>query len=117
MAPLSPAEANLVGLTHSMEACSAAEMSKGLQHQKLRKAAQEFEAILISSWWEQMRTSFPGSLEADEQPGTDTLTSLGLQAMSGALASKGGLGISQMLVRQLEPSLSRSDSGTPGTKD
>jgi len=78
-------------------------------HRKLRKAAQDFEAILISQLLGDFKTGF-SSLTGDAPlAGSDTLNSLALQAMSSALASRGGLGIGQMLVRQLEPSLNRGN--------
>ena len=74
-------------------------------HKKLRKAAQEFEGILISQLWGEFQTSL-SSLSGDAPlAGSDTLNSLAIQTLSTALASRGGLGIGKMLVHQLEPSL------------
>lgn len=73
--------------------------------QKLRNAALEFEAILLSSWWEQMQKSSLTPDESNREPGFDTLQSLGTRAMSLALASRGGLGIAQLMIRQLSPAL------------
>jgi Rod binding domain-containing protein len=85
-------------------------------HRKLRKAAQDFEAILISELWERFQPSF-SSLSGDVPPaGSDTLSSLALQAISAGLAQRGGLGIARMLVRQLEPSLGRGPTGQPGSE-
>ena len=75
------------------------------EHRKLRKAAQDFEGILLSAWWQQMQKSFLGPSDAEREAGADTLSSLAIQSMSSALAHQGGLGLAQMLVRQLEPSL------------
>ncbi|MGD0227773.1 MAG: hypothetical protein ABSF71_36145 [Terriglobia bacterium] len=76
-------------------------------HKKLRKAAQEFEGILISQLWGEFKSSL-SSIEGDTpMAGSDTLNSLAIQTLSTALASRGGLGIAKMLVHQLEPSLSR----------
>ncbi len=74
---------------------------------KLRKAAREFEAILISQMWEQFQSGL-SSLAGETQPaGSDTLNSLAIQAMSMGLARRGGLGIAQMIVRQLTPGINR----------
>jgi Rod binding domain-containing protein len=69
---------------------------------KLRKAAAEFEAQLLSSWWTTMKNSGMSGDEEDSDPGKDTLDQLGMQAMSSAVANgRGGLGIGDMLVRSL----------------
>ena len=76
-------------------------------HKKLRKAAQDFEAILISQLLADFKMG-SSSLTGDTPlAGSDTLNSLAIQALSTALANCGGLGIGQMLVHQLEPSLNR----------
>jgi Rod binding domain-containing protein len=69
---------------------------------KLRKAAAEFEAQLLSSWWTTMKQSGMSGEDEDSDPGKDTLDQLGMQAMSSAVANgRGGLGIGDMLVRSL----------------
>lgn len=69
---------------------------------KLGKAAQEFEAILLTSWLEKMNQGFVGS-EESQDPAHDTVSSLGTQAIASALAARGGIGIARMLLRQLQP--------------
>jgi Rod binding domain-containing protein len=76
-------------------------------HKKLRKAAQDFEGILISQLWEHLQTSFSSFGGETPLAGSDTLNSLAIQTLSTALASRGGLGIGKMLVHQLEPTLNR----------
>jgi Rod binding domain-containing protein len=69
---------------------------------KLRKAAAEFEAQLLSSWWTTMKNSGMSGKDENSDPGKDTLDQLGMQAMSSAVANgRGGLGIGDMLVRSL----------------
>lgn len=70
---------------------------------RLRKSAQEFEAILLQSWLEKMNQSFVGSSESQDAA-HDTVSSLGTQAIASALAARGGIGIANMLLRQLQPS-------------
>ena len=97
------------GLQRRAAAGASASSPETPAHRKLRKAAQDFEAILISQLLGDFKTGF-SSLTGDAPlAGSDTLNSLALQAMSSALASRGGLGIGQMLVRQLEPSLNRGN--------
>jgi Rod binding domain-containing protein len=81
-------------------------------HKKLRKAAQEFESILISQLWGEFKTGF-SSLTGDAPlAGSDTLNSLAIQSLSSALAHSGGLGIGNMLLHELEPALHRSQPKT-----
>lgn len=68
---------------------------------KLAKSAREFEAILLQSWLEKMNQSFAG-LEQSQDPAHDTLSSLGTQAIAGALAARGGIRIARMILRQLQ---------------
>jgi Rod binding domain-containing protein len=80
---------------------------EGLAHRKLRKAAQDFEGILISELWDQLQMGFSSLPGSTPMAGSETLNSLAIQALSTALARRGGLGIGEMLVHHLEPSLSR----------
>jgi Rod binding domain-containing protein len=85
-------------------------------HKKLVKAAQEFEGILISQLLGDFKVGL-SSLSGDSPlAGSDALNSLAIQALSGALARRGGLGIGQMLVHQLEPSLNRGQQNQGGGK-
>lgn len=68
---------------------------------KLKKAASEFEAMLLAKWWSSMKQSGLGGDDDSSDPGHDTLDALGMQAMSTAVASRGGLGIGAMLVHSL----------------
>ena len=77
---------------------------------KLAKSAREFEAILLQSWLEKMNQSFAG-LEESQDPAHDTLTSLGTQAIAQALAARGGIGIANMIVRQLQCRAPASEVG------
>jgi Rod binding domain-containing protein len=68
---------------------------------KLKKAAYQFEGMLLAKWWSSMKDSGLGEQDDSTDPGHDTLDDMGIQAMSGAVASRGGLGIGAMLVRSL----------------
>ena len=78
-------------------------------HKKLRKAAQDFEAMLISQLLGDFKVGASPLTGDTPLAGSDTLNSLAIQTLSTALASRGGLGIGQMLVRELEPSLHRGN--------
>ena len=69
---------------------------------KVRKAAQEFESQLISSWWESMKDSgLPGG-EEELDPGQGTLNNLASHAMSSVIAAQGGFGLSDFMVSHLQ---------------
>ena len=69
---------------------------------KVRKAAQEFESQLISSWWESMKDSgLPGG-EDELDPGQGTLNNLASHAMSSVIAAQGGFGLSDFMVSHLQ---------------
>ncbi len=74
---------------------------------KLRKAAEDFEAILIQTLWRSMKESFASSSEEKQDPAHGTLEDLSIQAMSTALAASGGMGIARMLIHAMEPGLDR----------
>jgi peptidoglycan hydrolase FlgJ len=94
---------------------AAADFSAGETpaHKKLVKAAQEFEGILIS----QLLGTLEGGMSSlggdSSMAGSDTLNSLATQVLAGSLARRGGLGIGQIIIHQLEPSLhgDRTEAG------
>jgi Rod binding domain-containing protein len=97
-------------------AASVGTQPESLAHKKLRKAAQDFEGILISQLWGDAQPGF-SSLTGDAPlAGTDTLNSLAIQTLSADLAKCGGLGIGRMLVHQLEPSLPQGARNLGGGK-
>jgi Rod binding domain-containing protein len=87
----------------TVPAQNAAATESSQASSKLRKSAQEFEAILLQSWLEKMNQSFVGSSESQDAA-HDTVSSLGTQAIASALAARGGIGIARMLLGQLQPS-------------
>jgi len=74
-------------------------------HRKLRKAAQEFEGMLMQQLLGDFKVGFSTLGGETPMAGTDSLNSLAIQALSTALAKRGGLGIGNMLIHQLEPHL------------
>lgn len=64
---------------------------------KIREAATQFEALLIT----QMLQSAHGSGSGGEEDQNSTLTELGEQQLAQALAASGGLGVAKMVVEGL----------------
>lgn len=98
--------------SESAAASSVAKRSAPPQEQRLRKAAAEFESIVISSFWKSMMETFSSDDDSGD-PGHSTFQDMGIQAMSQAMGKAGGLGLSQMLVNQLEQKLAKSNQ-SPG---
>ncbi|MGD0734491.1 MAG: hypothetical protein ABR976_05060 [Terracidiphilus sp.] len=70
---------------------------------KIEKGAKEFEAILVGSWLQQAEQSFatlPGG-EDDQDPGHDSMMSLGVQTLSTSMTASGGIGIAKMISKAM----------------
>ncbi len=80
--------------------------SPGSRLQKLTKAAQEFEGILLSSWLEEVQKDSLDPSDATQDAGSETLRSLGTQAVAQAFAQRGGVGIARTIVHHFSPRVS-----------
>lgn len=76
---------------------------------ELRQAAQEFESFLLQQLLKQARASarLLGGDTQPEMPGRDIFESWQDESYAQAIASAGGLGLADMLVRQLQPQTPR----------
>jgi len=93
-APVQPLYSRL-----SSSGAQAEQAHAGPRIQKLTKVAQEFEGILLSSWLEEVQKGSLDPSQASLGAGSETLRSLGTQAVAQALAQRGGVGIARMIVR------------------
>jgi Rod binding domain-containing protein len=82
----------------------AEKANPGSRIQKLTKAAREFEGILLSSWLEEVQKSSLDPSDPGQEAGSETLRSLGTQAVAQALADRGGFGIARMIVHHFSTS-------------
>jgi Rod binding domain-containing protein len=82
--------------------------------QKLRQAAGEFEAMLLSNLWKSMKSSFADSNDSDD-PAHETLDDMGIQAMSSAVGMAGGIGLGELIIKYLESRLPHSQDGDATT--
>ncbi len=94
-------------LTSRPKVDSPASQPETPAHKKLRKAAQEFEGMLITQLLGDFSSGLPSLTGDAPMAGSETLNSLAVQTLSQAMAGRGGFGIGNMLVHQLEPSLTR----------
>ena len=85
------------------------------QDARIEKSAKEFEAILLGSWLQQAEQSMatvPGADEDEDSLGGQQMMSLGVQSVSTALASSGGIGIARMLVKAMHQQVEKENSGS-----
>ena len=83
------------------------------QTEKIKKGARQFEALLLEGWLQQAEASLatvPGADDDEDSAGRDTMSSLGVQALSGAMAASGGIGIGAMIEKAM---LSMSQNSLP----
>lgn len=92
---------------------SAGKPLSPVQEAKLRRAAAEFESILLSSFWKSMKDSLGSDEEDATDPAHGSLDDLGIQSMSSAIGKAGGLGIGRLILKHLAPDLDRR----PGLPD
>jgi Rod binding domain-containing protein len=99
---IAPQGLYLPGNTAGLEAQKA---NASVRIQKLKKVAQDFEGILLASLLDEAQK---GSLDPSPTSlgaGSETLRSLGSQAVAQALAERGGVGIARMIVHHFSPKL------------
>jgi len=72
---------------------------KSEQSARACKAAQDFEALLLASLLSPLEKSF-SSLSGQDSSGDD-YHYMGVQALAGALSKSGGIGVADLLARQL----------------
>ncbi len=77
-------------------------------HKQLRKAAEEFESMLISQLLGDIGSSLSSMTGDASEAGASTLNSLAVQTLSSAMARRGGFGVAKMVVHQLEPKAAKS---------
>ncbi len=77
--------------------------------QKLKKAAGDFESILLAAMWRAMKKSFGENKEGESDPAHGMIEDWGIEVMSGAVGRAGGLGIGKLILKHLEPQLNREN--------
>jgi Rod binding domain-containing protein len=99
VAPVSQAAANV-----AMPPAGSANSGAANAHEvvKLRKAAGEFESMLLESLWKSMKETFTNPDE-DSDPTLQSFDEWGIHAMASAVGNSGGLGIKNLILKYLEP--------------
>lgn len=68
---------------------------------RIAKAARDFEAVLLRSLLEPLQKSFSTIAGESSQAGHDDYQYMGTEALAMTLAASGGLGIADMITKQL----------------
>ena len=82
---------------------------------KLIKATQEFEANLLTSWWEEAEKGLKDSMGGELGSGLDGLKGLAMHSMALSMAQAGGIGMARTIFHSLEPALRRQLRGETGS--
>lgn len=78
---------------------------------KLVKAAGEFESMLLESLWKSMKETFTDPNDPDSDATLQSFDDWGMKSMAEAVGNAGGLGIKNMIIKYLEPTLPASGAG------
>jgi len=90
-----------------MEAACTVEYSpslaaEGSRTEKLVRAARQFEAVLLNQLFGSLERTFSVLGDEKTETGSDHYRFLGMQALASSVAAKGGLGIADMIIRNLK---------------
>lgn len=94
----------------SVAAAGAPAPKSAADEAKLKKAAGDFESILLASLWKSMKQSFTAP-DADSDPAHGTLDDWGIEVMAGAVGRAGGLGIGRLILEHLGPQIAHRGEG------
>ena len=86
---------------------SEAMLENSAAGRKLLKATREFEADLITSWWQEAEKDFKDSGGGELGSGLDGLKNVAMNSLAESMVKSGGLGIARMIFHSLEPALRR----------
>lgn len=76
---------------------------------KLRKAAGDFESILLATLWKGMKEGL-GDDQSSSDPAHGTLEDWGIEIMASAVGRAGGLGIGKLILEHLDPKVHPNSS-------
>ena len=96
-----------VGVAQSSSGSEEAMLQSTPAGRKLLKATREFEADLITSWWQEAEKDLKDSDEGGLGSGMDGLKNVAMTSLAENMVKGGGLGIARMIFHSLEPALRR----------
>jgi peptidoglycan hydrolase FlgJ len=115
VSPISPVLSS--GITLKPESDPAS----GRDPKKIRDAASQFEGLLIAQVFKTVHEDEGGWLGTGDDETASTAMGMADEYLAQSISKRGGLGLAQMIARQLEPadsassSSSETDSPTPPT--
>ncbi len=83
------------------EPTASPQTATSVAYPRSAKAAREFEASLINSLLASLEKTFASAPGESEIPGADSYNYLGTQALSEAIAARGGFGIAHLIAQHL----------------
>jgi Rod binding domain-containing protein len=92
------------GTLNRLQTFSGQPRSSIANQDEIRKAAQSFEAVLLTSLFQQMQESVSAMISPDQDSAQNSFLGLGAQELATGIAASGGIGIAKMIV----PFLARS---------
>jgi hypothetical protein len=78
------------------------EPGAGLKLLRLTRVAKQFEGVLLTSLLQEVQKGTLDPSDAGLGAGSETLRSLGTEAVAQALAQRGGLGIARMIINHYQ---------------
>ncbi len=108
-----------IGSALQATAMDGASLAEKLKMSKLEDSAHQFEAMLIGQMMKPMQFgAAPGSDEDPDNSGgaSDTIRSMGTEAMSKSIANSGGFGIAKQIIRQVTAEHTASETKQHSTK-
>ncbi len=82
---------------------------------KIEKGANDFEAMLLTTWMQQAEQSLatvPGAEDDEDAAGREQMMSLGMQSVAQSLAAHGGIGIGRMIAKSMHSLADKADAQT-----
>lgn len=108
-------------LTSGITLTNSAESSSGSRNpSKIHDAATQFESLLIAQVFKTVHEDDEGWLGAGEDQSAGTALGMADEYLAQSISKRGGLGLAQMIERQLAPAesaASSSNSSTPQEPD
>jgi len=80
------------------------------QKEALRRACREFEAIFIEQWLKEVRRTLPESVALPLSAGEGLYRDLADEALARALSNGKGIGLADLLYRQLAAQLAKTEA-------
>lgn len=91
-----------IPLSASVSRVSAATPPDAKAVLKNQKAARDFEALLLTPVLDSLQKTFAGDSEDSKTPGASDYRHMASQALTQAIAVRGGIGIAQLILRTLQ---------------